>query len=207
MKQKTPAHPAQSDLEDQSFSYHQTLTESVVELLIQKKIIATDELHAQLEKIDSKNPAEGAKLIARAWVDANFNKRLLKNLNLAAGELGIDAGHIPIRAVQNTPTLHNIIVCTLCSCYPRLLIGLPPDWYKSRAYRARAVREPRTVLKEFGTNISTGTRIEVHDSTADLRYIVIPMRPVGSDSLNEEELAKLITRDNMIGMTVVKPLK
>ena len=207
MKQKTPAHPAQSDLEDQPFSYHQTLTESVVELLIQKKIIATDELHAQLEKIDSKNPAEGAKLIARAWVDANFNKRLLKNLNLAAGELGIDAGHIPIRAVQNTPTLHNIIVCTLCSCYPRLLIGLPPDWYKSRAYRARAVREPRTVLKEFGTNISTGTRIEVHDSTADLRYIVIPMRPVGSDSLNEEELAKLITRDNMIGMTVVKPLK
>jgi nitrile hydratase len=122
----------------------------------------------------------------------------------AAAELDIDAGGIPIRAVENTPGVHNVIVCTLCSCYPRLLIGLPPDWYKSRAYRSRTVREPRAVLAEFGTTIPDDIEVRVHDSTADLRYMVLPRRPAGTEGWSEEDLAGLVTRDCMIGVSLPK---
>ena len=177
------------------------MTDAVADLLIEKKIFSADELRRMIEIIDSKSPAAGARLVARAWVDEAFKKRLLKDVNAAAAEFDIDAGPIPIRCVENTAKIHNVIVCTLCSCYPRLLIGLPPDWYKSREYRSRTVREPRTVLKEFGTAIPKGVEVRVHDSTADLRYMVLPMRPKGTDGMDEQALAKLVTRDSMIGVT------
>jgi nitrile hydratase len=177
------------------------MTDAVADLLIEKKIFSADELRRMIELIDSKSPAAGARLVARAWVDEAFKKRLLQDVNAAAAEFDIDAGPIPIRCVENTAKIHNVIVCTLCSCYPRLLIGLPPDWYKSRAYRSRTVREPRTVLKEFGTVIPKDMEVRVHDSTADLRYMVLPMRPKGTDGMDEQALAKLVTRDSMIGVT------
>ena len=121
--------------------------------------------------------------------------------------MDIDTGHIPIRAVENTPDVHNVIVCTLCSCYPRLLIGLPPDWYKSRAYRSRTVREPRVVLAEFGTEIADDVEVRVHDSTADLRYMVLPMRPAGTDDWDEDRLAELVNRDSMIGVSLASEPK
>ncbi|NQW01829.1 MAG: nitrile hydratase subunit alpha [Rhodospirillales bacterium] len=196
-------HPYQPDLEDAPFTHCQLMAEAVGELLIEKDVFSADDLRAMIELIDSKSPAEGARLIARAWLDADFKARVLENVNDAATELGIDAGTIPIRAVENTDTVHNVIVCTLCSCYPRLLIGLPPDWYKSRSYRSRAVREPRTVLKEFGTHIDDNIEVRVHDSTADLRYLVIPERPQGSETMSEDELTSLVTRDSMIGVTTL----
>src|SRR3546814_6925096 len=135
-----------------------------------------------LEAIDAKSPAAGARMVARAWTDEAFKARMLADVNQAAAELGIDAGSIPIRAVENTAEVHNIIVCTLCSCYPRLLIGLPPDWYKSRAYRSRTVREPRKVLAEFGTAIPDEDEVRVNDYTDDLRYMVLPARPAGTEA-------------------------
>ena len=196
------SHPYQPDLEDTPLTHHQTMTLAVGELLVEKGVVSAEDLRRMIEKIDSKNPSFGAKMVARAWVDQDFAARMLGDVNSAATELGIDAGTIPIKAVQNTPQVHNVIVCTLCSCYPRMLIGLPPDWYKSRAYRSRTIREPRAVLAEFGTHIAADIEVRVHDSTADLRYMVIPQRPEDTDHLNEDELAKLVTRDCMIGVAV-----
>jgi len=195
-------HPQQPDLEDNAPTHHQLMTEAVAGLLVEKGILGADELRATLEAIDQKRPADGARLVARAWVDPAFRERVLADVNAAAGELGIDAGGIPIRAVANAPGVHNLVVCTLCSCYPRLLIGLPPDWYKARAYRARAVREPRAVLREFGLELPAETVVRVHDSTADLRYLVLPERPAGTEGWDEARLAGLVTRDCMIGTAV-----
>lgn len=197
-------HPFQPDVEDAHFTERMVMTQAVEELLVEKGIISADEMRAQIELIDSKEPAIGAKLVARAWLDPAFKTRLLDDLNKAALELDIDAGTIPILAVENTPDVHNVIVCTLCSCYPRLLIGLPPDWYKSRAYRSRTVREPRKVLEEFGTHVPDDMEVRVHDSTADLRYMVVPMRPHGTDGWDEDRLAGLVSRDSMIGVSVAK---
>ena len=196
-------HPYQPDMEDTPYSHHQVMAEAVGELLVEKGVFTADELRAMIELIDSKSPAEGSRMIARAWHDPAFKSRMLENVNNAAEELGIDAGTIPIRAVENTAGIHNVIVCTLCSCYPRLLIGLPPDWYKSRSYRSRVVREPRTVLREFGTDIGDQIEVRVHDSTADLRYLVIPQQPPNSDEMSEDELAAIVTRDSMIGVTTL----
>jgi nitrile hydratase len=195
--------PKQPDTEDGPYTESMALTDAVAELLIEKEIIGADELRRMIEVINSKSPAEGIRMVARAWVDPGFKARMLDNVNAAAVEMGIDAGTIPIRAVENTEDVHNVIVCTLCSCYPRMLIGLPPDWYKSRAYRSRAIRDPRAVLAEFGTQIPETVEVRVHDSTADLRYIVLPLRPGGTEDLDEEALAALVTRDAMIGVTVV----
>ncbi|MGI9421085.1 MAG: nitrile hydratase subunit alpha [Geminicoccaceae bacterium] len=197
-------HPKQPDIEDQPFDYYQVMAEAVGELLIEKGVVSAAELRKTIESIDARSPADGARVVARAWVDPNFKERLLDDANAAAGELGIDAGGIPIRVVENTADVHNVICCTLCSCYPRLLLGLPPDWYKARAFRSRIVREPRAVLKEFGTVIPDDVELCVHDSTADLRYMVLPRRPEGTDSLSEAELAALVTRDCMIGTAVVE---
>ena len=142
-------------------------------------------------------------MVARAWLDPDFKARMLEDVNEAAREMDIDAGSIPIRAVENTSGIHHVIVCTLCSCYPRHLIGLPPDWYKSREYRSRVVREPRAVLTEFGTDIPDDVEVRVHDSTAELRYLVLPVRPQGSEGMDEDALSQLITRDSMIGVTTV----
>jgi len=195
-------HPFQPDIEDAPLTHHQLLELAVSELLIEKGIITGDELRRTLEDIDSRNPGDGAKVVARAWIDPVFRERLLADTNTAASELGVDAGTIPIMTVENTAKVHNVIVCTLCSCYPRLLLGLPPDWYKSRAYRSRVVRAPREVLAEFGTTVPDDVEVRVHDSTAELRYMVLPMRPEGSEGMSEEELAKLVTRDSMIGVTL-----
>jgi nitrile hydratase len=195
-------HPFQPDIEDSALTHHQLLQLAVGELLMEKGIFTGDEFRSTLEDIDSRNPGDGARVVARAWVDAEFKKRLLADTVAAAAELGVDAGTIPIMTVENTPQIHNTIVCTLCSCYPRLLLGLPPDWYKSRAYRSRVVREPRAVLAEFGTTIPENAEVRVHDSTAELRYMVLPMRPEGTEGMSEDELAKLVTRDCMVGVTL-----
>jgi len=192
-------HPRQPDLEDQPLTYPMALAEAVAGLLIEKGVLTKDELRTTLEVIDSRSPAEGARLVARAWRDPAFKARLLDDVNAAAAELGVDAGAIPVRAVENTPYRHNVIVCTLCSCYPRYLLGLPPDWYKSRAYRSRMVREPRRVLAEFGLELGADVEVVVHDSTADLRYMVLPWCPAGSEQLDEADLAGLVGRDSMIG--------
>jgi Nitrile hydratase, alpha chain len=136
---------------------------------------------------------------ARGWLDTDYKQRMLQDGTLAAKEIGIQVGPLKLVAVENTEHVHNVIVCTLCSCYPRMLLGLPPDWYKSKNYRSRVVREPRAVLSEFGTEISDQVEIRVHDSTADMRYLVMPLRPNGTDGWSEEKLADLATRDSMIG--------
>jgi nitrile hydratase len=195
-------HPKQPDVEDAPLTYHMALTEAVLDLLLAKGVFGADELRRTLEVMDASTPAQGARLIARAWVDPAFRERLLADANAAAAELGIDAGGIPIRAVENAEGVHNVIVCTLCSCYPRFLLGPAPDWYKARAYRSRVVREPRAVLRELGLELPEGTAVAVHDSTAELRYMVVPQRPAGTEGWSEERLAGLVTRDCMIGVTV-----
>ncbi len=195
-------HPFQPDIEDSPLTHYQLLELAVGALMIEKGIFSGEELRRTLEDIDSRSPADGAKVVARAWVDPRFKARLLADTNAAAAELGVDAGTIPIVTVENTAEVHNVIVCTLCSCYPRLLLGLPPDWYKSRAYRSRMVREPRAVLAEFGATIPGDVEVRVHDSTAELRYLVLPMRPAGTEDMDEQDLAKLVNRDSMIGVTL-----
>jgi nitrile hydratase len=187
---------------DAPLTYHQRLEAAVRELLIAKGVISPDDLRRTVEVIDSQTPALGARVVARAWVDPAYKARLLADGSAAVRELGIDMGHTLLVVVENTPQVHNLIVCTLCSCYPRPVLGLPPDWYKSRAYRSRAVREPRGVLTEFGTVLPEGVTVRVHDSTADMRYLVLPMRPEGTEKLSEAELAELVTRDSMIGVAV-----
>jgi len=155
-----------------------------------------------IEAIDSWTPALGARLVARAWIDPAFKARLLSDAPSAARELGIEPGATLLVVLENTPERHNLVVCTLCSCYPKRILGIPPDWYKSRAYRSRAVREPRAVLAEFGTELPAEAAVHVHDSTADLRYLVLPMRPPGTETMSEEELAALVTRDSMIGVAL-----
>lgn len=185
-------------------SYYQLLGLALKELLIEKDIVTGEEIRQAIEGRDAITPALGAKVVARAWVDPDYKARLLKSGSDAVKELGIEPGALNLSVVENTPSVHNVIVCTLCSCYPRNVLGLPPSWYKSREYRSRVVREPRAVLAEFGTNLPDNVEVVVHDSTADLRYLVLPMRPEGTENLSEEELAALVSRDCMIGVSVVK---
>ena len=196
-------HPQQPDIEDGPLTDLMIMIDAVAELLIDKEVFSADDMRRTLEAIDSKSPAEGARMVAHAWLDPDFKTRMLEDVNAAAEEMSIDAGTIPILAVENTKDIHNVIVCTLCSCYPKYLLGLPPDWYKSRAYRSRLVREPRAVLKEFGTEIPDDVEVRVHDSTAELRYMILPMRPKSTEDMDEEALAGLVTRDCMIGVTVI----
>jgi nitrile hydratase len=188
--------------QDAPLTYHQRLEVAVRELLIAKGLLSADEVRRVVEVIDSQTPALGARVVARAWVDADYKRRLLADGPAAVRELGIDMGTTKLVVVENTPQVHNLIVCTLCSCYPRPVLGLPPDWYKSSAYRSRAVREPRAVLAEFGTTLPEGVAVRVHDSTAEMRYLVLPMRPAGTEGLTEAELAELVTRDSMIGVSL-----
>jgi nitrile hydratase len=199
------SHPKQPDIEDSPMGYHERLALALRELMIEKGIVTTDEIRRQIELIDSRSPALGARVVARAWVDPEYRKRLLADGPAAVGELGAtmyDGTRLVV--LENTPQVHNMVVCTLCSCYPRTVLGLPPDWYKSRTYRARTVREPRAVLADFGTILPESVEIRVHDSTAMLRYLVLPLRPEGTEEMTEDELAALVTRDSMIGVAVVK---
>jgi nitrile hydratase len=177
---------------------------AVRELLIDKQLLSAGEIRRQIEVLDSRTPALGAAVVAHAWVNPHFKARLLANGRAACEEFGIsfyDDTHLIV--LENTAKVHNLIVCTLCSCYPRPLLGLPPDWYKLKPFRARAVIEPRAVLAEFGTVIPEDVEIRVSDSTAMLRYLVLPMRPAGTEQYSEAELAALITRDSMIGVVPV----
>ncbi|HKU46707.1 MAG TPA: nitrile hydratase subunit alpha [Burkholderiales bacterium] len=185
-------------------SYFQLMEISLRELLVEKGILTDAQVDAEVENMRSRTPERGARVVARAWVDADFRKRLLENGTKACEELGLDVPALKLVAVENTPQVHNAIVCTLCSCYPRMLLGIPPDWYKSRNYRSRMVREPRAVLSEFGLALPETVQIRVHDSTADMRYIVLPMRPAGTEGWSEERLAALVNRDAMIGVAVPK---
>lgn len=194
--------PPQPD--DKVHSYYQILGIALKELLIEKGVVTAADVRRNIEMRDSITPANGAKVVARAWLDPDFRGRLLADGNAAAAELGFDISNTRLVAVENSESEHNVVVCTLCSCYPRDLLGLPPSWYKSRAYRARVVREPRTVLAEFGTDIPDDIALRVHDSTADMRFLVVPRRPPGTDGMSESELAALVTRDAMIGVAVVE---
>jgi nitrile hydratase alpha subunit len=181
--------------------YYDMLETAVRELLIEKKFFGADEIRRQIEVLDSRTPAMGAKVVARAWVDPEFRARLLANGRAGCEELGITFYDDTLLIVmENTDAVHNLIVCTLCSCYPRPVLGLPPDWYKAKPYRARAVVEPRKVLAEFGTIIPDDVEVRVHDSTAMVRYLVLPRRPDGTENYSEEQLAELVTRDTMIGV-------
>jgi nitrile hydratase len=177
-------------------------------LLVEKGIVTEAEIQDNITYMDSRSSANGAKLVARAWTDEDFKARLLSDGKAAAIELGIDAVASPeLVVVENTPDVHNLIVCTLCSCYPRNVLGRPPDWYKSFEYRSRAVREPRAVMREFGFEPPENTKVAVHDSTADVRYMVLPMRPPGTEGMDEGELANLVTRDALIGVNVPRTVR
>ena len=169
------------------------------ELLIEGGHYSADEEQAVIARMQGASPENGGKIVARAWTDPEYKKRLLKNGKDAIKEVGFDLEPYEFTVMENTDQVHNVIVCTLCSCYPRALIGMSPAWYKSKNYRARVVREPRVVLSEFGVNLPDDVDVRVHDSTAELRYMVLPQRPAGTDNWSEDELAALITRDSLIG--------
>lgn len=198
------AHGAPRPDQDDTITYYRAMEIAVRELLIDKGILTAGDVRRQVESMDARGPKGGAAMVARAWVDPAFKQRMLRDGSAAARELGLEIGPLRLIVVENTPEVHNVIVCTLCSCYPRMLLGLPPDWYKSRNYRSRTVREPRAVLAEFGTTIPADMRICVHDSTADMRYLVLPLRPQGTEHLSEAELANMVTRDSMIGVAVIE---
>ena len=184
--------------------YYEIMETAIRELLVEKRLIGPDEIRRQIEVLDSRTPALGARVVARAWVDPEFRRRLLANGRAACEELGISFyDDTRLIVLENTDKVHNLIVCTLCSCYPRPVLGLPPDWYKLKPYRARAVSEPRAVLAEFGTIIPDDVEVRVSDSTAMVRYLVLPKRPEGTENYSEEQLAALVTRDTMIGVVPV----
>ena len=194
-------HPHAEISETGRPGYFDKLETALEELLIERRLIAPGEIRRQIDVLDSRTPALGAKIVTRAWTDPAFRARLLADGRGACEEFGItfydDTGLI---VLENTETVHNLVVCTLCSCYPRPVLGLPPDWYKLKPYRARAVMEPRALLAEFGTIIPDEVEIRVTDSTSALRFLVLPLRPEGTDDYTEEQLAALVTRDAMIGV-------
>ena len=172
-------------------------------LLLEKGVCTADEIQRAVEINESRSPVDGARVVARAWMDPGFKARLLADPRAALSELGYALPETTpqLAVVENTPGIHHLVVCTLCSCYPRALLGTPPDWYKSLAYRSRAVVDPRGVMREFGLDVAENVEVRVLDSTADLRYLVLPQRPPGTDGMSGEELAKLVSRDSMIGVT------
>ena len=175
---------------------------AIRELLLEKGILTAADVQDQVDYMEARSPANGARMVARAWVDPAYKERLLSDPKAACAEMGVDATSLTeFVVVENTDKVHNLIVCTLCSCYPRPILGRPPDWYKSFAYRSRAVVEPRAVMREFGTELPADVEVRVFDSSADMRYLVLPRRPAGTEDLSQDELAALVTRDSMIGVT------
>ena len=183
-------------------SEHEIVSRAMQELLEQKGLITADEIRRRMEIFEEEFPYRGSRVIARAWTDPAFRKQLLEDGKKACTGMGVDLEATRLIAVENTPDVHNVIVCTLCSCYPRELLGMPPTWYKSDNYRSRVVFEPRAVLKEFGTVLPDHVTVRVHDSNADMRYVVVPMRPKGTGNWSEERLAGILTRDTLVGVTV-----
>jgi hypothetical protein len=200
------AHTHQNDegKSDYTPGYYEILERSLAELLVEKGLIGVSDIRRQLEVLDSRNPALGSRVVARAWLDSGFRARLLENGRKACEEVGITSYEdTELIVLENTDKVHHLMVCTLCSCYPRAVMGLPPDWYKLKPYRARAVREPRALLREFGTVIPDDVEVRVSDATAQVRYLVLPRRPPGTEGYTEDQLAALVTRDAMIGVTEI----
>ncbi|HUQ77166.1 MAG TPA: nitrile hydratase subunit alpha [Burkholderiales bacterium] len=183
-------------------SEYEIMSRAMQELLEEKGVITAEQIRKRMELFEEDFPYRAPRVIAHAWVDAKFKQRLLEDAKAACTEFGLDLEADRVIAVENTPEVHNVIVCTLCSCYPRALLGMPPTWYKSENYRKRVVREPRAVLREFGTVIPDNVTVRVHDSNADMRYVVVPMRPAGTQGWSEEKLAGIITRDALVGVTI-----
>lgn len=180
-------------------------TKALESLLIEKGLLTAQEVDELIDEFESDiGPLRGARVVARAWIDPAFKERLLADAGAAIVELGLPA-NAPLNVIENTPTDHNMVVCTLCSCYPWSVLGLPPTWYKDFAYRSRAVSEPRAVLREFGLELDPSITVHVWDSSAEERYMVLPERPTGTDGLSEDDLAALVTRDAMIGVALVQP--
>jgi nitrile hydratase alpha subunit len=181
---------------------YEIMSRAMQELMEEKGLITAEQIRRRMELFDEEFPYHGAQVVARAWIDSAFKQRLLTDGRAACAEMGAMLEAERLIAVENTPEVHNVIVCTLCSCYPRALLGMPPTWYKSRNYRSRVVFEPRAVLREFGTVLPDNVTVRVHDSNADMRYLVVPIRPAGTQGWNEERLANIITRDMLVGVTV-----
>ena len=197
-------HPPQVDDPEPPLE-SRLLEEALRTLLIDKGVFSAADLQHAMEAMDARGEGQGARIIARAWADPDYRRQLVERPALALKAFGIDMGVNELCVVENTEQVHNLVVCTLCSCYPRMILGVPPAWYKSREYRSRVVREPRAVLAEFGLTLPEEVDVRVHDSNADLRYLVIPRRPAGTESFTEEALAQLVTRDSMIGTGVARP--
>lgn len=197
-------HAPTNEHDDGPPGEYEIMSRAMQELLEEKGHITAESVREIIETFDSDYLARGPKVIARAWSDPAFKAHLLEDGKAACAEMGIDLEADRLIAVENTPDTHNLIVCTLCSCYPRALLGMPPTWYKSRNYRSRVVHEPRAVLKEFGTILADDITIRVHDSNADMRYVVIPMRPEGTQDMDEQQLAEIISRDHLVGVSVPK---
>lgn len=184
-----------------TLSYRAKRVLAIQRLLVDKGVISDDELRLRVDALESRSPSDGARVVARAWVDEGFKQRLVANPRAAVAELGYAlATESDLGVVVNDDRVHHLVVCTLCSCYPTSLLGRPPDWYKSFAYRSRAVVDPRGVMREFGLELDKDVQVAVLDSSADLRYMVLPRRPAGTEDMSEEELAKLVTRDSLIGV-------
>ena len=194
-------HPG-TTLDVNEAGYYELMAEAMKELLIEKGVVSADDVRRNLEFLDSRDPVDGGSVIAKAWTDPDFKKRLLDDGTAAIKEMGLTMGDAELVVVENTDDVHNMIVCTLCSCYPRTLLGLPPDWYKSKSYRSRAVIEPRSVLKEFGTEVPADKTVRVHDSNADMRYLVLPQQPDGTENWSADKLAEIVSRDAMVGVVL-----
>jgi len=187
-------------------SYAALRTKALEALLVEKRLVSTDVIDTVVRAYEQDiGPLNGARVVARAWVDPAYKQRLLADGTTAVAELGFGAPQdVEMVVLENTPTVHNVVVCTLCSCYPWAVLGLPPSWYKDYAYRSRVVREPRTVLREFGLEVPEAVEIRVWDSNSDVRYMVLPEQPAGTEQMSEAELVALVTRDAMIGVANVQ---
>jgi len=197
-------HDDHAPIEDVRYGDDELLEIAIRALLIEKNVLTAEQVNRQIDNMDSRNPALGARVIARAWYDKRFRERLIDE-PLVAIELEFDmpmTGPLELVVLENKPQIHNVVVCTLCSCYPRMLLGIPPAWYKATEYRSRVVREPRAVLSEFGLELPDNVEVRVSDSTADLRYLVLPLRPAGTEGWSEDQLAAIVTRDCMIGTAI-----
>jgi nitrile hydratase len=194
-------HPGMS--EDQEVGYYPRRVQAIEAILTEKGVCTRAEIQRVVDKRESRSPADGARIVARAWMDPEFKARLLVNAKAAVAELGYEgADDLPdVVVAENTGTLHHLVVCTLCSCYPTWLLGRPPDWYKSLTYRSRAVSDPRGVMREFGLEMEPDVEVRVLDSTAEVRYLVLPKRPAGTEGFSEEALSRLVTRDSMVGVS------
>jgi nitrile hydratase alpha subunit len=196
----THRHPPVQPDDTSPPNHYELMILAMRDLLIEKGILTADQIRRGLEMLDSWQPSRGAEIVVRAWTDPAFKGRLLADGNEAVADFNVDMGGAKLTVLENTDTVQNVVVCTLCSCYPRAVLGLPPDWYRSKNYRARVVREPRKVLSEFGTQLPDDVVVRVHDSLADLRYLVLPKRPAGTEHWTKDELAAIVTRDCMVGV-------